>query len=124
MDREEAADQIRYRQQQRWDRAIFVSILAIIGTGVVGITAQDYVFQPRRGGSPRTACVANLRCLDGVKSTWALENKKSTNDVPTDSDLFGPTLYIREKPTCPSGGSYNLRAVGRKPRCSVPGHTL
>jgi len=54
-----------------------------------------------------------------------LEHRKTTNDIPPDFDLFGaaPAL-MREKPTCPSGGSYTIGRVGEKPRCSVTGHTL
>jgi hypothetical protein len=28
----------------------------------------------------------NLRAIEGAKATWALENHKTTNDVPTDLD--------------------------------------
>lgn len=62
--------------------------------------------------------------MDGAKGTWALEHRKEANDCPTDSDLFGPDCYLREKPTCPQGGIYVLGKVGRKPGCSMPGHTL
>ena len=36
-----------------------------------------------------------------MKHTWALENKKVNSDSPGDSDLFGNTLYIREKAGLP-----------------------
>jgi hypothetical protein len=66
----------------------------------------------------------NLRSIQGSKETWMLENRKSTNDIPADSDLFGETLYIREKPACPSGGTYTIGRVQEKARCSVKGHTM
>ena len=72
----------------------------------------------------RWACIMNLRMIEGAEMTWASENQKNTNAVPTDADLFGPTSYIREKPACPSSGNYTIGAVGEKPRCSIPGHTL
>jgi len=73
----------------------------------------------------RTTCRANLQMLQSAKETWMLEHRKTTNDIPPDFDLFGaaPAL-MREKPTCPSGGSYTIGRVGEKPRCSVTGHTL
>ena len=71
-----------------------------------------------------SACIANLKQMDGAKATWALEHEKTTNDIPTDSDLFGSTAYLRVKLTCPAGGIYKIRTVGEKPLCSVPGHTL
>lgn len=73
---------------------------------------------------PKIPCISTLKMLQGAKDTWALENHKTTNDVPADADLFGATSYIREKPTCPLGGTYTLGATGEKPRCSIPGHTV
>ncbi len=109
----------------RWERAIFLSILAIVASGILGIAAQDAFFhQPIRRRSCTSACIYNLRAIDGAKVTWALEHKKKNSDIPTDDELFGPTLYLREKPACPDGGIYIIRAVDKKPRCSVPGHTI
>jgi hypothetical protein len=64
--------------------------------------------------------------VEGAKATWALEQKKNNSDTPNDSDLFGSTSYIREKPECPAGGTYALNAVDSKPTCtqSGNGHTL
>jgi hypothetical protein len=64
----------------------------------------------------------NRRAIEGAKATWALENRKTTNDVPTDSDLFGRDRYIRKKPQCPKKGVYTLGRVGENPKCSVLGH--
>ena len=72
----------------------------------------------------KTHCRLNLQAIQGSKETWRLENHKDTNVIPTDADLFGVTAYIREKPTCPAGGTYTLGSVGAKPRCTVAGHTL
>ena len=55
---------------------------------------------------------------------WAMENNIVTNAIPTDAELFGPLKYIREKPACLAGGTYTLGAVGEKPRCAIPGHTI
>jgi hypothetical protein len=78
--------------------------------------AQDRAFH--------SACIANLKQLDGAKATWALENRKTGLEVPVDEDLFGPQLYIRVKPVCPAGGAYVLRSVETKPACTIAGHTL
>jgi hypothetical protein len=74
--------------------------------------------------SRKNACIANLKCIDGAKATWALENKRTLTDVPTATDLYGTNAYIRDEPTCPAGGKYLLGSVQQKPRCSMPGHTL
>jgi hypothetical protein len=75
----------KLRQEQRWERAIFLSILAVVASGILGIAAQDAFFhQPSRRRSIRTACICNLRAIDGAKATWALEWKKENSDIPTD----------------------------------------
>src|SRR5262245_54997598 len=75
--------------------------------------------------TPKEACVANLKQIDGAKSTWALEHHITNEDVtPVEGDLFGATSYIRELPTCPSGGTYRIGAVREKPQCTVAGHTF
>jgi hypothetical protein len=62
--------------------------------------------------------------LDGAKVTWMLDHQKTTNDIPTDSDIFGTNRYIAKKLRCPSGGVYTLGSLNDRPKCSIPGHTL
>jgi hypothetical protein len=73
-----------------------------------------------------SACLANLKQVQGAKEVWALDFRKATNEVPRSSDLFGMTNYINVEPTCPAGGSYTWGAVGEKATCSFggPGHDL
>ena len=117
-------DEQKFRQQQRWERAITCSVLAIIGSGLATLAASDAFFRARTCPSPRVACVSNLKSIEGAKATWALENKKLSNAVPTDAELFGATNYISQKPICPGGGRYTLGHLDAKPRCSIPGHTI
>jgi len=53
-----------------------------------------------------------------------MEKNRSINDIPADTELFGPNAYIRHKPICPNGGGYRVGAVGQKTLCTIPGHTL
>jgi hypothetical protein len=69
------------------------------------------------------ACRQTLNRIYGAKAEWALENRKTENEIPTDADLFGPGRYMPEKPKCPSGGRYTLGAGWENPRCSISGHT-
>lgn len=73
--------------------------------------------------APAVACRNTLHQLYGAKHQWALENRKTQTETPTDADLFGATRYMAAKPTCPSGGSYTLGAVRENPTCSIEGHT-
>jgi hypothetical protein len=81
-----------------------------------------------RSTSAMAACINNLRQIDGAKQQWALENNKTSNDVPTMDDLRvymgrGPQGTI---PRCPAGGTYIPGRVGESPRCSIggPSHTM
>ena len=112
-------------QQWRWERAITVSILAVTASGILTFAAQDTFFPPsRRRMNYATACIGNLKTIEGAKATWALENNQSSNAIPADAELFGETKYIREKPACPKGGKYTIGSVVQRSRCSIPGHTI
>jgi chromosome segregation ATPase len=94
------------------------------------IAAAQAAFRARYGiaaGSPQeaagNACINNLRQIDGAKQQWALENKKTANDLPSAADL-APYLKGNAIPACPGGGSYTLNSVGQVPACSAPGHAL
>jgi competence protein ComGC len=101
-----------------------LSGVALVLTPIIGLLAAIAVpnFIKARDASMHNACIANLRIIDSAKATWALENKKTEGELPTETDLIGPDKYMMAKPTCPAGGSYSLNPVGAKPTCTVPKH--
>ena len=106
----------------------FTLVEIMIVVAIIGLLAAIAIpnFVKARTASQKNACIANLKQIDGAKATWALEQKKNTTDTPVDTDLFGATSYIRDKPSCPGGGTYALNDVGSKPTCtqSAAGHSL
>lgn len=104
----------------------FTLVEIMIVVAIIGLLAAIAIpnFIKARQASQRAACVANLKTIDGAKATWALEQKKTNSDTPTDADLFGNTSYIREKPGCPANGTYSLNDVQTKPSCTIPDHTF
>jgi prepilin-type N-terminal cleavage/methylation domain-containing protein len=104
----------------------FTLVEIMIVVAIIGLLAAIAIpnFIKARVASQRAACVANLKTIDGAKATWALEQKKTNTDVPTDTDLFGAASYIREKPACPANGTYSLNQVDAKPACTVPDHAF
>jgi prepilin-type N-terminal cleavage/methylation domain-containing protein len=104
----------------------FTLVEIMIVVAIIGLLAAIAIpnFIKAREASQKNACIANLKQIDGAKNTWALENKKVSTESPATTDLYGPTLYIRDQPTCPAAGTYALGTVSEKPTCTIGGHTL
>ena len=104
----------------------FTLVEIMIVVAIIGLLAAVAIpnLVKARKASAKTACVANLKSIEGAKAYWALENKKNDQDVPSDADLFGTDKAIARKPECPAGGTYSLGSVADKPTCSVPEHAL
>ena len=104
----------------------FTLVEIMIVVAIIGLLAAVAIpnLVKARKASAQTACMANLKAIEGAKAYWALENRKNDQDVPSDGDLFGQDKSIGRKPDCPAGGTYTLGSVADKPTCSVQGHAL
>jgi hypothetical protein len=93
--------------------------------GVVGILFTAGTMIPATSGrckAPKSACINNLRQIDGAKEQWQYEQKIPSGAPAVDSEVED---YIKGgRPKCPQGGIYTFGAAGEAPKCSVAGHTL
>jgi benzoyl-CoA reductase/2-hydroxyglutaryl-CoA dehydratase subunit BcrC/BadD/HgdB len=88
------------------------------------LRAQNSAFQQSRAvESQVTACINNLRILEGAKEQWALENRKTVGTVVNAVDVQ-PYLRGGIIPTCPAGGVYSFNSVGVPAACNLPGHAV
>ena len=103
----------------------FTLVEIMIVVAIIGLLAAIAIpnFVKARTASQKSACVANIKQIEGAKATWALENKKVGTDAATAGDLYGATLYIRVAPACPAAGTYTIGNVDTKASCSVADHT-
>jgi len=113
------------RIQQSLNSA-FTLVEIMIVVAIIGLLAAIAIpsFVRAREKAQQTVCISNLKGIEGIKGTWALETRRGSTDTPADADLFGPTLYMSAKPSCPANGAYTINQVDTKPACSVPNHTL
>src|SRR5258705_7979832 len=111
---------------QHSHRTAFTLVEIMLVVAIIGLLAAIAIpsFVRAREKAQQTVCISNLKAIDGVKGTWALETKRSNTDTPAHADLFGADSYMRDKPNCPASGTYSLNQVDARPACSVPTHTL
>jgi prepilin-type N-terminal cleavage/methylation domain-containing protein len=96
-------------------------VIAIVGL-LAALAIPNYL--RHREFAQAKVCVKNLSAIDAAKHMWGVENAKVSSDTPADSDLFGESLYIRQKPSCPSGGTYTMNTIGEHASCNVSDHEL
>ena len=86
-----------------------------------------------------SACIHNLKCIDGAKHQWALQDtEKDSNATPTWTDLApfldgGPPFCAVEPsgrqwgfrlPKYPASASYTIGRMVDSPRCTYSGRTI
>ena len=110
----------------------FTLVEIMIVVAIIGLLAAIAIpnFVKARKASQASACINNMRQVQGAKATWALEFKKTGASKVVGTDLFGPDLYIKAEPKCPADetGSYVLGLVDDKVTCpnvvAESNHTL
>jgi prepilin-type N-terminal cleavage/methylation domain-containing protein len=108
-------------KKKKIGQAGFTLVEIMIVVAIIGLLAAIAIpnFVKARDTSQRNACIANLKQIEGAKSNWCMEQKKSLTDTPVDTDLFGTDKYVRVAPECPGGGTYAINRVDVTPTCTL-----
>ncbi len=97
-------------------------VVAIMGL-ILAIALPNFL-KIRRDAQTKI-CLENMAQIESAKQIWGVENRKGLDDEVTEVDLVGPTLYIKERPLCPStGDTYTYNTIGTPVSCATPGHTF
>jgi prepilin-type N-terminal cleavage/methylation domain-containing protein len=107
----------------------FTLVEIMIVVAIIGLLATIAIpnFVRARLKAQQSACINNLRQLDGAKQTWALENKAPPTAVPQASAIQ-PYLGRGNSgtlPTCPADSSstfatsYSLNDLNTAPTCLI-----
>jgi prepilin-type N-terminal cleavage/methylation domain-containing protein len=109
------------RRKQGFTLIEILVVVAVMGL-VVGIAIP--AFMKSRTQARKQVCIENISQIESAKQQWGLEMQKKEGDIPGDGDLIGPMLFMKRKPECPGGGSYDYMPIGKTATCTEPEHVL
>ena len=95
----------------------FTLVEIMIVVAIIAILAAVAIpnFIKYRQNSQAAACVSNLKQIEA-----AAEQAKMAGTTPSSvADLVGPKKYIKNTPTCPAGGTYDIGTDTTGPTCSI-----
>ena len=99
----------------------FTLVEIMIVVAIIGLLASIAIpnFVKARTSARMSACISNLRQIDGAIQQWALETKQSETATVTAAEILS---YLRNSVTCPAGGrtfadSYSVTTAQARPTC-------
>lgn len=107
----------------------FTLVEIMIVVAIIGLLATIAIpnFMRARTTAQRSACINNLRQIDGAKQQWALESKAAPTAVATIANIQ-PYLgrgTAGTAPTCPADSqnsfatSYSINDLSTAPTCLI-----
>jgi prepilin-type N-terminal cleavage/methylation domain-containing protein len=114
-----AMKKVRDRKRRFGRQAGFTMVEMMIVVLVLAMLLEMAIpqFITARHRARQRTCMSNMRQMEVAKEQLAM-NKKLQDGDPVDTVDLVPD-YIRNAPSCPSGGTYTLQSIGTSPECSL-----
>lgn len=78
-------------------------VILIIGL-LLAIAVPQFI--SARENAQEKSCWSNQQKLEAAKHMWIMDTGQNSSTAPTNGDLV--PAYLKEFPTCPTGGVYDL----------------
>lgn len=118
-------------QMKTHKAAGFTLVEIMIVVAIIGMLAAIAIpnFVTSRKNAQATACINNIRVIQGAKDQWALESRRGSSDTPSESDLqpYVGRGIAGKLPTCPNDSantfatSYTVNPVDAMVVCNIGG---
>ncbi|MGC4044669.1 MAG: prepilin-type N-terminal cleavage/methylation domain-containing protein [Armatimonas sp.] len=97
-------------------------VVLIIGM-LVSLAAPNFV--RARETARAKSCAQNLRVIEVAKDQYMMDYNLPRSVSISESNIIGPSSYIKENPQCPSNGTYTIGKGNEEAICNFGGaHNL
>jgi prepilin-type N-terminal cleavage/methylation domain-containing protein len=96
-----------------------VEIMVVVGILSILLLIAVPQFTKAKNTAQKKTCLHNLSRILDAKTVFALRSSVVVGDAISWDDVL---TYLKAKPECPAGGTYDIGAFGTNPTCTIPGH--